>query len=258
MSHPLISIITPSFNQAPWLEATIKSVLNQTQSNFEYIIIDGGSTDGSVDIIKKYADKLSYWQSQPDGGQANGLNIGYKKSKGKLIAYLNADDLLEPTAVETIIRTYEVNNEMAVYYGKCKSIDVDGNLVKEGEGSPVNFQLLIKDGMLPNIYQPACFFNRRYLDPDQFVDPDYHYAFDYKLILSLAAKKSFMFLNRDMASYRIHNTSKSHLNKVEAYKEKLSIQEKYSKRNFFLWKWRRLKLVIAEKSGKFVNGKAVL
>ena len=258
MNQPFVTIITPSFNQAPWLEATIQSVLAQTQPDFEYIIIDGGSTDGSLEIIQKYADKLSFWQSKPDGGQTNAINIGYKKAKGKLIAYLNADDLLEPTAVETVIRTFEVNNEMAVYYGRCKTIDSDGNLVKEGEGAQVNFHGLTKDGMLPNIFQPACFFNKKYLDPVQFVNSDYKFAFDYDLILSLAAKKSFLFLNRDIASYRVHKDSKSYLNKVDAYKEKLSIQEHYAKKDFLLWKWRRLKLAVAEKTGKIANGKAAL
>lgn len=256
MSNPLVSIITPSFNQATWLEATIQSVLSQTYSNIEYIIIDGGSTDGSAEIIKKYSDRLAYWQSKPDKGQVQALNIGYKKSKGELVAYLNADDLLEPTAVESIMRAFEVNTEFAIYYGKCKTIDKEGNLIKEGEGNQVNYQSLIKNGMLPNIYQPACFFNKGYLDRPNFVDEGLKYAFDYDLILSLASTKSILFLNRDVASYRVHNESKSHLNKIEAYKEKLTTQEKYSRGDFLLWKWRRLKLAVAEKTGKIVNGKA--
>ncbi len=254
MSQSLVSIITPSFNQASWLEATIQSVLSQTYTNIEYIIIDGGSTDGSLEIIKKYEDRLAYWQSKPDGGQAQALNIGYRKSKGELVAYLNADDLLEPTAVESAMRTFDVNPEFAIYFGKCKTIDEQGKVIKEGEGTQVNYQTLLNEGMLPYMYQPSCFFNKGYLTRENFVDESYTYAFDYDLILFLAGKKSIIFLNRDMASYRVHNDSKSHLHKIEAYKEKLSIQEAYSSANFFVRKWRRIKLAIAERTGKIKNG----
>jgi glycosyltransferase involved in cell wall biosynthesis len=258
MTQPLVSIITPSFNQAKWLEQTILSVLNQTYTNIEYIIIDGGSTDGSKEIIEKYSDKLAYWQSQKDGGQADAINIGFRKAKGQLVAYLNADDLLEPNAVAGIISAYEVNQEFGIFYGKCKTIDSEGVLLAEGAGNQVHFNNLVKDGMLPNIYQPACFFNVAYLTRDNFVLTKYNYAFDYELILSISSQKTLLFLNRDVASYRVHDNSKSHLHKIEAYKEKLSIQETYSKKDFLVLKWKRLKLAIAEKTGKISNGKAAL
>lgn len=250
MNPPLVTIITPSFNQAKWLEATIQSVLAQTYTNFEYIIIDGGSTDGSKEIIEKYASKLSYWQSEKDEGQADAINIGYNKAKGVLVAYLNADDLLEPNAVKGIINAYEVNQEFAIYYGKCKTIDANGKLLIEGQGNPIKFIDLVKNGMLPNIYQPACFFNTAYLRRERLLETKYKFAFDFELILSLISSKSTLFLNRDIASYRVHDESKSHLYKVEAFKEKLSIQEQYSKRDILLFKWRRIKLAIAQKSGK--------
>lgn len=258
MSQPLVSIITPSFNQAKWLEQTIKSVLAQTYSNVEYIVIDGGSTDGSKEIIEKYASQLTYWQSEKDGGQADALNIGYKKAKGNLIAFLNADDLLMPNAVEGIVNAYEVNQEFSVYYGKCKTIDTDGKVLSEGQGNQIRFDDLAKNGMLPNMYQPACFFNRNYINRSFFVDTQYQFAFDYELILFLSSAQTVLFLNRDVASYRVHNDSKSHLFKIEAYKEKLSLQEKYSRKDFLLIKWKRVKLAIAEKTGKIANGKAAL
>jgi len=254
MELPLISIITPSFNQAKWLESTIQSVLAQTYKNIEYIIIDGGSTDGSKQIIEKYSHQLKYWQSQPDQGQANALNIGFKHCKGVLVAYLNADDLLEPNAVEGILNAYSVNQGYSIYYGKCKTIDENGILLHEAEGSQIRYQEVVKNGMLPNIFQPACFFNVVFLFREKFVDENYKFAFDFELILHLLSTRLVFFLNRDIASYRVHNGSKSNLFKVDAFKEKLTIQEKYSKKDFLLFKWRRIKLAIAQKIGKISNG----
>jgi glycosyltransferase involved in cell wall biosynthesis len=101
-NYPKISIITPSFNQADYLEKTILSIINQNYSNLEYIIIDGGSTDGSVEIIKKYQDKLSYWISEPDNGQYDAINKGFSRSSGDIMAYINSDDIYHPSAFSVI------------------------------------------------------------------------------------------------------------------------------------------------------------
>lgn len=258
MKKPLVTIITPSYNQGVWLEETLLSVLNQTYPNIEYIVIDGGSTDGSKQIIEKYQDKLAYWQSKPDKGQADALNIGFRKAKGDLIAYLNADDVLNLKAIEGIVNAYEVNQEFAIYYGLCKTIDKDGNEIAGLQGDQTRFDQLVSQGMLPYMYQPTCFFNRQHFIRDNFVDESYVYAFDYDLILSMAQYKSVLFLNREIASYRVHDQSKSNLHKIEAYKEKLRIQEKYSSKDFLKIRWRRIKLALAQKTGKIVNGKAAL
>jgi len=250
MSQPLVSIITPSYQQASWLEACILSVLNQTYTNIEYIIIDGGSTDGSTDIIQKYAHQLSYWQSEKDEGQANALNIGYKRAKGQFIAFLNADDLLEPWAVETIIRVHEVNPDFGIIYGKCKTIDKDGNQLIEGQGEQIRFEGLANKGMLPSMFQPTCFFNRAFLRPDFFVNDKYKFAFDYELVLFITNQKTILFVNRDLASYRVHEKSKTALNTYEANKEKLAIQQLYSPNKLLKWKGKAIKNYTAKLLGK--------
>lgn len=247
---PLVSIITPSFNQSRYLEACIQSVLNQNYSNIEYIVIDGGSTDGSKEIIEKYTGQLAYWQSKPDGGQTKALNIGYEKSRGQIVAYLNADDLLQPGAVESAVRCFEVNRELAFVHGACNTIDEEGNELKAPEGDLVSHEFLLHTGMLPRIYQPATFFNRQLIKRPFFVDETYHYAFDYELLLFLIRKGTDFFINKHFACYRIHPASKTALGSKQAYAEKLSIQQKYGSKYFMKWQLKKLSFNLKNKVGR--------
>ena len=126
---PKVSIVTPSFNQASFLEQTLRSVLEQDYPNLEYIVIDGGSTDGSVEIINKYADQLAYWQSQPDQGQTDAINQGFAHATGEILAWLNSDDLLLPGAVSAAVRALEEHPEAAMVYGDALLINAQGKTI---------------------------------------------------------------------------------------------------------------------------------
>ena len=128
---PRITVVTPSFNQAAYLEQTMRSVLEQNYPNLEYIVVDGGSTDGSVDIIRKYEHRLSYWVSERDRGQTHALNKGFGRATGEILAYLNSDDYYLPGALEGVANYMRVHPDVALVHGRCRVVDTAG--VKIGE-----------------------------------------------------------------------------------------------------------------------------
>ena len=121
-----ISIITPSFNQAVYLQQTIESVLEQNHQPLEYIIIDGGSTDGSVEIIKKYEKHLAYWVSEPDRGQSDAINKGLRRASGDVIAYINSDDFYLEGAFQRVSDAFLSAPNAGIYYGRCRTVGKDG------------------------------------------------------------------------------------------------------------------------------------
>ncbi|HRY21099.1 MAG TPA: glycosyltransferase family 2 protein, partial [Flexilinea sp.] len=126
---PFVSIVTPSFNQAEFLERTIQSVLSQDYPNLEYIIIDGGSTDGSVEIIRKYENRLAYWVSEKDKGQTNAINKGFNRAKGEIFAWLNSDDIYEPGAIQAAVEALMSDPSLGFVYGDCNFIDSHDRII---------------------------------------------------------------------------------------------------------------------------------
>jgi glycosyltransferase involved in cell wall biosynthesis len=222
---PLVSIITPSYNQAQYLEQTIRSVIAQSYPNIEYIIIDGGSTDGSQEIIQRYQQHLKYWISEKDNGQTHAVNKGVEKCEGEIIAYINSDDLYEKDAIRDIVNAYMENGNAAVYYGTCATIDEHGKIVKNYKGGPTSFHFLQTRSMLPYIYQPACFFNARLATRRPlFIEKT---CIDYELLLHLSEQFPFRFIKKPVAQYRIHNETRTTLEQDQIFLDKLMIQLRY-------------------------------
>lgn len=204
---PTISIVTPSYNQAAFLEQTILSVLNQGYPNLEYIIMDGGSTDGSVDIIRKYADRLAYWVSEPDQGQADAINKGWQRSHGEIVAWLNSDDTYEPGALQAATECFVARPDVYLVYGDMNFVDDEGNVFERFHAPDFDLRTFIGDSCY--IRQPTTLFRRAALEQVGTLDTRLHYAMDYDLFIRICARFPVQRLPHIMANFRYHPASKT-------------------------------------------------
>ena len=183
---PKISTVTPSMNQASFIEETIRSVLLQGYPNLEYVIIDGGSPDGSVDIIKKYEGWLTYWVSEPDRGQSHAVNKGLARATGEIVAWLNSDDYYLPGTFETIAQEALKNPEAGAWAGGGRQIDPEsGKQLWERLPPPLRFDEILNWNQyyLP---QPSCFLNRKVLGEKIHLNEGYHMQMDFDLWLRIS------------------------------------------------------------------------
>jgi len=203
---PSLSIITPSFNQARYLERTIQSVTNQGIGALEYIIIDGGSTDGSLEIIHKYEPILAGWVSEADNGQAEAINKGLRRVSGEIIAWLNSDDIYLPGGLETVLEVMGGHPEWGLVFGDVMAVDEEGeaiNMLRYGDWGLeelMRFQI---------IGQPAVFFRREVLKKSGFLDPSFHYLLDHQLWLRMAQLTTPHYIPRPLAGARYHTNAKN-------------------------------------------------
>jgi len=203
---PKVTIVTPSFNQAKYLEQTIISVLNQDYPNIEYIIIDGGSTDGSVEIIKKYQEKLSYWISEPDKGQSNAINKGFKHATGKIYNWLNSDDLLMPSAVKIAVYYLNKYPEVGLIYGNRTVIDGKGNFLYLLERPSFNPKVFPHQWGIP---QETAFFRRECWQITKGLYESLQYCMDDDLFFRLSKITRFYHVPFVLGTFRRHTQSKT-------------------------------------------------
>lgn len=205
---PLVSVVTPSFNQAPFLRRTIESVLTQDYPHIEYILVDGGSTDGSLAIIQEYADRLAYWESHPDQGQTDAINKGFARSTGKYLAWLNSDDVYKPGAIAEAVDFLEKHPDVGMAYGDCTFIDAQEREIGQFPAAQTDYSRL-RRGFV-HIPQQASFFRSdlwRVVGP---LDPSFYFAMDYDLWVRLAREAPLVYLpGRVWASFRLHGEAKT-------------------------------------------------
>lgn len=213
---PLISIVTPSYNQGEFLEETIRSVLLQNYPRLEYIVMDGGSSDESVDILKKYDKWLSYWVSEKDGGQSNAINSGFRIASGRVVNWLNSDDYLEPGALRAVAIASASAGDSVAWVGACRIVDREGKklftaspVVNDASGFANWGEPGQSDSSRGWVGQPSCFFDR-----DSFVslgglDKSLYFTMDVDLWIRLARKGQFSVIDEVISSARVYPGIKS-------------------------------------------------
>ena len=259
--RPLVSIITPSFNQARYIEATIRSVLGQDYPRIEYIIVDGGSTDGTVDVIKKYEGKgevtpsLAWWVSEKDKGQTDAINKGFARAKGEILAWINSDDTYEPGAISAAVKYLQEHPEVGMVYADCNFINEEGNMIGKFGSAQTDYRLL-RQGYV-HIPQQTMFFRADLWKQVGPLDPSFYFAMDYDLWTRIASRSQIKYLpGQTWANFRLHTSGKTIAADDRCWPEMVRVHyrdggsffslivAKYYIRKLIapLWNWRRRKM----------------
>jgi glycosyltransferase involved in cell wall biosynthesis len=238
--QPLVSIVTPSFNQGRYLRRTIESVLGQTYPHIEYLVLDGGSRDDSVAILESYGARFS-WVSEPDRGQTHALNKGFARARGEIRAYLNSDDVLLPDAVATAVEAFAHHADWDLLYGTADYIDPDDRFLAPYETAPYSFERLMLHCC---ICQPAAFWRTRMAERVGPFNEQLHFAMDYEYWLRIArAGGVIAHVPRRLACSRLYPEAKSLAGRREAYYEAIAVclaQGGYAERRVFDGLWHHL------------------
>jgi glycosyltransferase involved in cell wall biosynthesis len=240
-NYPKISIVTPSYNQAQFLERTILSVLNQNYPNLEYIIIDGGSMDGSVEIIKKYEKYLTYWISEKDKGQSHAINKGFQKSTGEILAWLNSDDTYLPEALYKVVKSFEQNPEADLIFGNIYFINENGKEIGELRFTRFDFDTLIYEG--GNLHQTGTFWTRNIYKRVGGINPNYKFCMDYDFFCKVAEMGRLFYIKDYFANFRIHTNAKSSTINTIGHKEHKEIMMRYIPQDMNKWSLKYKKMI---------------
>jgi glycosyltransferase involved in cell wall biosynthesis len=216
----LVSIITPSFNQAAYLEQTMQSVLEQDYPRIEYLVVDGASTDNSVDIIRKYENKLAWWVSEKDRGQADAINKGFARATGEIIAWLNSDDYYLAGTVSAAVKIFAAHPEVVLVYGNMLAVDEHGKTF-----NTLNYKQLTLEDLLcfQIIGQPAVFMRRSALQTAGGLDPTFHFLLDHHLWIRLAQQGKILHVDQTWSAARYHAEAKNRAKAAEFGREAFRI-----------------------------------
>jgi glycosyltransferase involved in cell wall biosynthesis len=206
-SNPLVSIVTPSYNQAKYLEETIQSVINQEYPHIEYLVVDGGSTDGSIDILQKYDERISWWVSEADNGQTDAINKGFTRSKGKILAWLNSDDTYQANAVSEAVSYFQSHSKVGLVYGDANYINSSGKIIGKFNAQQTSYNRLRRGGVY--IPQQAAFWRANLWQQVSPLDPSFYFAMDYDLWVRLSRITEIRYHPKYWANFRLHDDAKT-------------------------------------------------
>lgn len=231
MKMPKITIVTPSYNQGQYLEQTIRSVLEQRYPNLEYIVIDGGSTDNSVEIIKRYAHRLAYWESGPDAGQSSAINKGFRRAEGSIVCWLNSDDLFLPGTLHKVGQAFAENPNVQMITGY--TIRTDSHLrLLFNHYVPVQTRWLAKRGVI-YVEQQSTFWKRELLDEVGYLDESLHICMDQDLWLRfLTVGVKIAHLREFLSIWRLHDKCKSMKDVEGRIRETAILRDRYEKMRY--------------------------
>lgn len=245
--YPKVSIVTPSYNQGQFIEDTILSVKNQRYLNIKHIIVDGGSTDNTLEILEKYENTYSMcWISEPDRGQADAINKGFRMAKGEIIGWLNSDDLyFDKNVISFVVRKFKEDEKIDIVYGNAVKINAQNRLMRIKPVPRFNYGRLRR---LCYIVQPSVFFRRGVIEQEK-LDISLNYSMDYEYWLRLGRKFVWKRVDRILAADRNHPQRKIIANAARSRNEERRVREKYGPCDFpfhvlqffdkFMYRWWR-------------------
>jgi glycosyltransferase involved in cell wall biosynthesis len=227
VTRPLVSIVTPSYNQGAFLEETIRSVLEQDYQPIEYLVVDGGSTDGSIEIVRRYEDRLAWWTSEPDRGQAHAINKGFARTTGAYMGFLNSDDTLLPGAVTRLVGALEHEPDALVAFGDALLVDERlGTTRLRRPGAWGVEPMTLRAG--GTVVQPSSLWRRRAWELAGPFDASYHFWFEVLFFLEVACSGSATYVPEPLATYRLHDHSKTvNATSVAQSEETLRVAHEY-------------------------------
>ena len=234
-NRPLVTIVTPSLNQVEFIESTLRSVVTQSCQTLEYIIIDGGSTDGSLAVIKNYAEKyptIIKWLSEKDKGQGDAIAKGFSMANGNILAWINSDDLYEPGAISTVVDYFTSHPDIGMIYGDAWIIDHRGQKLKKYAFTR-DFDLWSLVHMWDSIVQPAVFFRRSVFEEVGGLDPTLNWCMDWDLWIRMAKVTKVAYLPHCLACSREYRDTKTHTGGTLRLAEIRHLMMKYSGNLYF-------------------------
>jgi len=240
ISNPLVTIVTPSYNQGRFVEETIKSVLNQSYTPIEYIFVDGDSTDNTMRIVEKYKNKINIIINEKDKGQADAINKGFKLAKGQLVGWVNSDDILYHDCVEKIVELYNLKNNAAIYYHSFNDmIDESGSLLKTYQHKISNRKHLIFKNY--DVVQQGSFYNLELVKKVGYLNIENYYCMDLDLWLKLLMLGEIVYTeDTSHSAFRIYSGTKTDTGKEKFLNNIYSVLKKHGAKFYFPTIWHRI------------------